>query len=268
MRSLRIKFSRQTLIFTALCSGFLAAFIGSIPSNPARPHAGQLLANPLSEMPGSASPDGWNPSTSGASENSQPREGGSHTLDAESQAEPLEDLSGAEAETLSLSQSTNGETRPVAIPAINYLGEEDDCSAWISVQNVGDEPSQAVFLTWTRDRWSGQAELFLSCSGLIAPAGHWAMQSYWLGWQSPRSSLVYSFKAIPISKTGLRVDPALQNELIGNYFCEGLQEEFEESENADREFRMAYEAGRQYLGVPLEFVKGGATQSSCYAFMF
>ncbi len=82
----------------------------------------------------------------------------------------------------------------VALPALNRLGLDDVCSAWVQVQNGGAVGTHAVLLTWsdTTDCASAGGPVGVSCSGLIAPGSAWAFADQTLPAGS-LSGIVYTF---------------------------------------------------------------------------
>ncbi len=140
------------------------------------------------------------------------------------------------------------------VPALETLEvDEQDCVAWIAVQNVGDEPTSAILLTWPEPSESGcNGPLKAECTGLIKPGSAWNLRSR----QMPTGSvggMLFSISPKLLSET---TSELYFDDLASEYLCDrayfsvvGQCEKFVD-------FVGAYDAGTEFLGVPLAEVRG------------
>ena len=154
------------------------------------------------------------------------------------------------------SEDEASDVRPLALPALDLLGMDDVCEIWVSVQNIGDEPSQAVMVNW-RALDGPEGLDSPECSGLIAPGGQWDFLWRPLLVQT-LSGMLFSFKAVPMGDLGVPVDPSVEAQLVGSYFCEQFHWFATGKPEIYAEFRAAYAEGDAFFGIPMAAAKGSA----------
>lgn len=139
------------------------------------------------------------------------------------------------------------------------------CHTAVAVQNAGAEPVKALVVTWrepARDAAECRGPMQVECSALLAPGGSWHLVNA-RSLFGPRSGAVFSlsgmtFEALGVpGRSGVAADALcqrLRGDLTGD--CEGY-----------RRFKLAYDGGAVYDGVPLDRATGGPlavhTQRDC-----
>jgi hypothetical protein len=135
----------------------------------------------------------------------------------------------------------------VHLPVLNFQGGEDVCSTLLAVQSLGEEPTKVALVAWGEAGFCPPqcaGPLKVECSGLIKPGGNWFL----FGAQIPtgtRSGAVYSFSA--------RTDPTLESgdASIADYLCQQLFFDVVGDCNDYRRFKLAYDTGGEFAGIPL-----------------
>jgi len=135
----------------------------------------------------------------------------------------------------------------VALPIVKFMGYDNVCTAAISVQNIGTNPSRALLVQWGE---MGQCygdcagPMEITCTGLIAPGGSWLLLDQELVW-GVQSAMLFSFSA----EAGDQVCFALADRLKGDCAAYNL-------------FREAYATGGAFDGIPLGEAKGAPLAAS------
>jgi hypothetical protein len=138
----------------------------------------------------------------------------------------------------------------VHLPALDYLELLPDCSAVVSVQNLGPTAAKGLLLLWQRavpdaPGCAGPAELM--CSGLLQPGSTWTFHVTSLDVDAA-SGVVYSFSAERLSDIGVTGVP---DEVVADYACRQLRTAVLDDCNAYSTFADAYRTGGTYAGLPM-----------------
>lgn len=137
---------------------------------------------------------------------------------------------------------------PVQLPALGPLGEAG-CSTQIDVQSVGREPGVTVLLAWGTtmpDAGACPGPLAVRCSGLLQPGASWRF----VGADLPadtHSGILFSFNVRALRAIG--GGEGVQT--VADYLCKTLALGGLADCAAYGDFRMAYEEGKTFAGVPL-----------------
>ena len=143
----------------------------------------------------------------------------------------------------------------MAIPATNFLDNDDICRAWISIQNVGAQPSQAVLVFFDAKPDEPTGPLNVECSGLLAPGGHWDLLGPQIS-HGGNPAMLFSLSARRLSELGVDLEEFARDDLVGTYFCEQLFEKSVGNPQVYAEFRASYGQEMEFLGVPMSKVPG------------
>ncbi len=143
----------------------------------------------------------------------------------------------------------------VHLPILSFLGQDDLCSSWIQVQNVGCEYNKAALVAWGEPGFcppQSAGPLKVECSGLLRPGSTWNF----FGAQVPggaKSGIVFKFSARQLHDIG--VDLGF-DDVVADYMCESLF--FGVVGDADdyRRFKKAYNEGLTFAGVPMDRARG------------
>ena len=141
---------------------------------------------------------------------------------------------------------------PVFVPVLNFFGEDEICDTWMGVQNVGTQPTIAVFVARTTPSDPAKGPVGVSCSGLLRPGSSWIF----LMAQVPvgsNSGAFYSFSAVRMADIGVK-DHA--DDLVGNRLCTVLGRDVVNSPTRYAEFAASYAAGGDFAGIPLRLAMG------------
>jgi hypothetical protein len=143
----------------------------------------------------------------------------------------------------------------LALPILNYLGEDDVCRSLVGLQNLGDEAAQAVVLFWDDQRAGDPCAgpFKVECSGLLAPGATWSLR----GAQIPpgsRSAMAFSVTARRLSDLGLDIG---FDSTAAQYLCATLSSDLMLGDCAAYErFRAAWASGGSFAGLPLGLAAG------------
>ncbi|MFN8422809.1 MAG: hypothetical protein U0470_05215 [Anaerolineae bacterium] len=143
----------------------------------------------------------------------------------------------------------------VHLPILDFMGQDDVCSSWVEVQNIGCEYAMAAMIVWGEPGFcppQSAGPLKVECTGLLRPGSTWNLT----GGQVPTGSkggIVFKFSARQLSDIGVDVG---FDDIVGNYLCELLF--FGVVGDADdyRRFKKAYNEGLAFNGVPLDRARG------------
>ncbi len=125
------------------------------------------------------------------------------------------------------------------LPILRYLGADPECSAWVDVQNVGDQPAKAILLTWGAPGFCPPqciGPLKVECSGLLAPGS---------SWQFGDSQLPAGAKSGLVVSAGLGAQGA---DTFADALCEALFRNVVGDCESYRRFRQAYDARGRWNG--------------------
>ncbi len=129
------------------------------------------------------------------------------------------------------------------------------CRPVLAVQNLGQEPSKAVLVTWAAPgSCAPQAAgpLKVECSGLLAPGTAWSFSARQLP-SGSRSGAVFSFSARLLSELGVHLP---KDDVAADWMCENLF--FGVVGDADdyARFLQAFRDGSEAYSVPLGRIVG------------
>lgn len=138
---------------------------------------------------------------------------------------------------------------PVMVP------ESDNCLPELAVQNLGQEPSKVVLVTWdAQGPCAPQAAgpLKVECSGLLAAGTSWIFGRAQLP-NGSRSGALFSFSARLLSELGVRLP---MDDVAADWMCESLF--FGVVGDADdfERFLKAFRDGSNWASVPLGRIVG------------
>ncbi len=145
--------------------------------------------------------------------------------------------------------------RQVHLPVLNFQAQEDVCSSWVEVQNVGNVNSKAVLMVWGEPGFCPpqcSGPLKVECSGLLRPGSAWNF----LGAQMPtgaKSGMVFSFTARQLREIG--ADGGF-DDIVADYMCETLFFGVVGDCDDYRRFKKAYNEGLVFAGVPMSGAYG------------
>ncbi|MCB0217174.1 MAG: hypothetical protein KDH92_11090 [Chloroflexi bacterium] len=143
----------------------------------------------------------------------------------------------------------------VHLPILNFQGQDDVCSSWIEVQNLGCDPAKAVLITWGAPGFcppQAAGPLKVECTGLLVPGSTWNL----LGAQIPtgsKSGMLFKFSARRLSELG--VDLGF-DDIAADLMCETLFFGVVGDPDDYRRFKQAYSEGLEFAGVPMRLVTG------------
>lgn len=144
----------------------------------------------------------------------------------------------------------------VHLPILNYAGQSEVCSSWLSVQVLGCEPAKAVLLVWAEPGFcppQAAGPLKVECTGLLRPGSSWSL----LGAQIPRGSqsgILFKFTARQLYQIG--VDLGF-NDVVADFMCETLFFGVVGDNDDYRRFKKAYGEGQVFGGIPMDRAVGG-----------
>ncbi|MBK6768421.1 MAG: lamin tail domain-containing protein [Ardenticatenales bacterium] len=143
----------------------------------------------------------------------------------------------------------------VHLPILNFIGQDDVCTTWIEIQNIGDDIVKAALITWAEPGFcppQAAGPLKVECTGLMSPGSTWNM----VGAQIPTGSkggILFKFSGRQFSFLGIDVG---EDDIVADFLCETLF--FGVVGDADdyRRFKKAYNEGLVFEGVPLNIAQG------------
>jgi len=143
------------------------------------------------------------------------------------------------------------------VPIMNYMANDEVCETWVEAQNVGADFAALSLMVFGAPGFcapQAAGPLKIECSGLLKPGSAWNF----LGSQIPsgaKSGTVYSFSTKSLSSVGL--DTILGfDDIIAEYFCENVFFGIVGDADDYRRFKLAYDSGGVFAGVPLELAWG------------
>jgi uncharacterized repeat protein (TIGR01451 family) len=143
----------------------------------------------------------------------------------------------------------------VHLPILNFHGQNEACTTWIEVQNIGDEFSKAALIVWGQPGFCPPqcgGPLKVECSGLLKPGSTWNF----LGDQIPggaKSGILFSFTAAQLSE--IQVDLGF-DDIVADVMCETLFFGVVGDCDDYRRFKKAYNEGLPFAGIPMDLAVG------------
>ncbi len=173
---------------------------------------------------------------------------------------PAPNGSGSLSEAAGVDQAAGGDPRAAArmafVPALLPFDASVACTAAVTVQNVGAEPSKATIITWDAepDACPPQCRgpLKVECSGLIMPGAVWTFARGQLPTRSA-GGLVVSFNVRKLSEIG--VDLGF-DDIVADAMCEALFFGVVGDCDDYRRFLKAFAAGDAFQGIPQAEARG------------
>jgi hypothetical protein len=153
----------------------------------------------------------------------------------------------------------------VALPILNYMANEEACDALIEVQNVGTATTALSLVVWGAPGFcpaQAAGPLKIECSGLLQPGSTWNF----VGDQVPqgaKSGMIFAFSTLSLSDVGL--DEVFGfDDVIADLLCETAF--FGVVGDADdwRRFKLAYDQGSVYAGIPMDLAYGEPLAAEVY----
>lgn len=148
-------------------------------------------------------------------------------------------------------------TTQAALPILNFLANDEVCSSWVEVQNVGSTFTRAALMVWGEPGFCAPqcaGPLKVECSGLLKPGATWNF----LGAQVPagaKSGILFSLSAASLSDYGL--DQAFgYDDIIADLLCETLFFGIVGDCDDYRRFKLAYDQGGTFAGLPMDLAIG------------
>jgi hypothetical protein len=145
----------------------------------------------------------------------------------------------------------------VALPILNYLGNNEICDSWIEAQNIGDDFTRIAIVTWGAPGFCPPqcaGPLKVECSGLLKPGSSWNF----IGAQIPsgsKSAIAYSLNARQLSEVGLAGAFGF-DDVIADVLCETLFFGVVGDCDDFRRFHLAYTRGLNFAGMPMAVAVG------------
>jgi subtilisin-like proprotein convertase family protein len=144
---------------------------------------------------------------------------------------------------------------PVHLPALNFEGPDAACRTELAVMNMGGERSKAVLVMWGapgRCAPNCAGPLKVECSGLLRPGGGWRFASQMLP-AGAKSGTLFSLTARQLTWIG--VEPG-RDDIVADVVCEMLFFGAVGDCAEYSRFKMAYDEGLEYAGIPLDRAYG------------
>ncbi len=141
------------------------------------------------------------------------------------------------------------------LPVLNFLGDDDVCRTAIAVQNLGGEPSKAVLVVWGEPGFCPPqcaGPLKVECSGLLPPGGSWRFSGAMVP-TGTRSASLYSFTALTGNEVSIGI---IGDDVVADYMCQTLFFGVVGDCDDYRRFKLAYDTGGEFGGVPMGQVWG------------
>jgi len=144
-----------------------------------------------------------------------------------------------------------------ALPVLNFLGNDEVCNAWIEVQNVGSTFTRVALVVWGEPGFCPPqcaGPLKVECAGLIKGGASWNF----LGAQVPsgaKSGMLFSLTTKQLSDVGLDDDFGF-DDLIADLMCETLFFGIVGDCDDFRRFKLAYDQGLTFAGLPMDLAWG------------
>jgi hypothetical protein len=138
----------------------------------------------------------------------------------------------------------------VHLPVLNYLGQDDVCRSWVTVQHLGCDPAKAVLIVWGEPGFcppQAAGPLKVECTGLLRPGSTWNL----LGAQIPtggKSGILFQFSALQLSDLGL-ASPIGFDDIVADLMCETLFFGVVGDSDDYRRFKKAYDEGLVFAGI-------------------
>ncbi len=142
----------------------------------------------------------------------------------------------------------------VFLPVMTPIGP--DCQPALVMQNLGQEPSKAVLLTWGNQgncRPEANGPLMAECSGLVMPGAAWTFTGPQIATGSVSGAL-FSFSARRLSELGAQLP---FDDVAADFMCERLYFGVVGDAPDYSRFLQAFRAGSDFEGLPLGRIVGG-----------
>ncbi len=142
----------------------------------------------------------------------------------------------------------------VFLPVMTPIGP--GCQPDLVVQNLGQEPSKAVLLTWGQAGLcppQANGPLMAECSGLVMPGAVWTFTGPQLATGSVSGAL-FSFSARRLSELGAQLP---FDDVAADFMCERLYFGVVGDAPDYSRFLQAFRAGSDFDGLPLGRIVGG-----------
>ena len=107
------------------------------------------------------------------------------------------------------------------LPIIDFLGNDDICETWISVQNVGQDDAKAALVAFGEPGFcppQAAGPMKVTCTGLIRPGASWELAGSLIP-HGTKSAVLYRFTARRLSE--IEVDLGF-DDVVADYMCELL----------------------------------------------
>ncbi len=148
-------------------------------------------------------------------------------------------------------------TAQVALPILNYLGNNDVCDTWVEVQNIGNNFTRAALVVWGAPGFCPPqcaGPLKVECSGLLKPGSTWNFVYSQIP-SGAKSGMVYSFNARSLSEVGLAGEFGF-DDVIADLMCESLFFGVVGDCDDFRRFQIAFNQGSTFAGLPMDVAVG------------
>lgn len=142
----------------------------------------------------------------------------------------------------------------VFLPVMTPIGP--GCQPDLVVQNLGQEPSKAVLLTWQPPGFcppQANGPLMAECSGLLAPGAAWTFTGPQVATGSISGAL-FSFSARRLTELGLQLP---FDDVAANFMCERLYFGVVGDAPDYSSFLQAFRGGSDFAGIPMGRIVGG-----------
>jgi hypothetical protein len=148
-------------------------------------------------------------------------------------------------------------TAQVAVPILDYLGNNDICETWVEAQNIGNDFTRIAMAVWGAPAFCPPqcaGPLKVECSGLLKPGSTWNF-IYGQVPNGSKSARLYSFSARSLSELGLADDFGF-DDLVADLLCETLFFNVVGDCDDFRRFQLAFNQGGTFAGFPMSVAIG------------
>ena len=144
------------------------------------------------------------------------------------------------------------------LPILGYLGNDEVCDTWVTAQNVGAGFTAVSLVLFGAPGFctpQAAGPLKIECSGILKPGSSWNF----LGAQIPagaKSAQAFGLSTKMFSDLGLLGLVGGEDDIIAAYFCENLFFNIVGDADDYRRFKLAYDTGGVFGGIPMDLVVG------------